>query len=57
VAAIKGLKLINKLNELSEGKKMEQVKILDALGDLYSNVKAFQKALEYYDKEVCVIMD
>ena len=50
--AIKGVKLQRKHAHLSELPAEEQIKVLDNLGDLYSHVKAFDKALDCYKSEV-----
>ena len=50
--AIKGIKFQRKHAKLSEYSLDEQIKILDTLGDLYCQAKAFHKALGCYKKEV-----
>lgn len=50
--AIKGIRFQRKQARLSEHSLDEQIKILDTLGDLYCQVKAFHKALSCYKKEV-----
>ena len=50
--AIKGIKFQRKHAKLSEHLLDEQMKILDKLGDLYCQAKAYHKALGCYKKEV-----
>ena len=50
--AIKGTRFQRKHAKLSEYPLDEQVKILDTLGDLYCQAKAYNKALGCYKKEV-----
>lgn len=54
--AIKGIRFQRKHAKLSEHSLDEQIKILDTLGDLYCQVKAFHKALGCYKKEVLIIV-
>lgn len=55
--AIKGIKFQRKHARLSEHSLDEQIKILDTLGDLYCQVKAFHKALGCYKKEVLLQLE
>ena len=50
--AIKGARFRRKHAKLSEYPLDNQVKILDQLGDLYCQAKAYTKALGCYKKEV-----
>ena len=50
--AIKGLRLQRKYEQLCKYTDNEQIKILDQLGDLYSQGKAFHRAIHCYKKEV-----
>ncbi|KAL9976144.1 hypothetical protein ACROYT_G013400 [Oculina patagonica] len=50
--AIKGIKFQRKHAKLSDYSLDEQIKILDTLGDLYCQAKAYQKALGCYKKEL-----
>ena len=52
-AAIKGVKLQKKRRTLSQLPTEEQINLLENLGDLYCQVKAFDKALDCYKEEVC----
>ena len=54
--AIKGIRFQRKQARLSEHSLDEQIKILDTLGDLYCQVKAFHKALGCYKKEVLQLL-
>ena len=54
-SAIKGIKFQRKHAKLSEYSLDEQMKILDTLGDLYCQAKAYHKALGCYKKEVLLL--
>ena len=57
LSAIKGIRFQRKQARLSEHSLDEQIKILDTLGDLYCQVKAFHKALGCYKKEVLLQLE
>ena len=55
ISALKILQMQNTLKKVESQQSKQHLQTLESLGDLYSKIKAGNRAIKYYSKQVCIL--